>query len=159
MLNVLHYETKDHFSKIETLGLTWSGFSPGGTQVYSSKAHPESSSEWANVCGRCPFCPLEAALVALVALVLLSMELLRVGWLAEEAEAWAAWAAMAALVAAAKGSDWRLKELLWSSCGHLQFWQRGLEQEIWFYNRCLWVICNNLYNALHYRSFLSHDPL
>ena len=25
--------------------LTWSGFSPGGTHVYSSNAHPESSSE------------------------------------------------------------------------------------------------------------------
>lgn len=25
---------------------TWSGRSPGGTHVYSSRAHPESSSDW-----------------------------------------------------------------------------------------------------------------
>lgn len=124
---------------------TWSGLSPGGTQVYSSSAHPESSSEWAKVCGLCPLAVLAVVVAGL--LVLLSMELLRVwAWF------WDAWeaaaAAMAALVAAAKGSEWRLKELLWSSWGHLQFWQRGLERkEIWFYNRCLWVICNNLYNV------------
>ncbi len=39
--------------------LTCSGFSPGGSQVYSSSAHPESSSLWPGTAGLCwPFPPL-----------------------------------------------------------------------------------------------------
>ena len=117
--------TKIVARKTRFSGLTWSGLSPGGTQVYSSKAHPESSSEWAKVC-RGPLVVLLVALELEVALlVLLSIELFKV------AGCWLAWwvAAMAALAAAAKGSlEWRLKELLWSSWGHLQFWQRGCLQ-------------------------------
>jgi hypothetical protein len=33
--------------KWDGMGLiTWSGFNPGGTHVYSSRAQPESSSDW-----------------------------------------------------------------------------------------------------------------
>ena len=34
------------------LQFTWSGLSPGGTQVYSSSEQPESSSEWELRCCR-----------------------------------------------------------------------------------------------------------
>ena len=132
--------------------LTWSGFNPGGTQVYSSSAHPESSSEWANVCLGGAWPPFDELFAVGTLLFIfcwllfcwLSMELLSCvpfWWAA------AAAAAAAAIVAAAKGSEpppWvnPLKAELWSSLGHLQFLQTCLKnkQELLEYYVRLFVL-------------------
>lgn len=123
--------------------LTWSGFSPGGTQVYSSRAQPESSSEWANVCLVAPLAT--EVVVAPLGTLLLVWTLFEFGALF-----WAtaappplsmellSWAAMAADVAAANGSEPvnPLKELLWSSLGHLQLLQTCLKKIILKLGNC-----------------------
>ena len=121
--------------------LTWSGFSPGGTQVYSSRAHPESSSEWANVCrvpgggAWPPFDVFALGTWAPLLALFIPAPWLDVVWLSIELFSWpfswcwpafswsAAAAAMTADVAAASGSEpvKPLNEELWSSLGHLQF--------------------------------------
>lgn len=111
--------------------LTWSGFKPGGTQVYSSRAHPESSSEWASVClgGTWLLLPLDEAGLE-VFCPPLSIELLSCVCCGAPAAACCCWAAMTADVAAANGSTPPVKalnEALWSSFGHLQFLQTCLK--------------------------------